>query len=134
MSETWVASTSEEYWGLSVEAETREAAVAAAPGEFGLEPGRTYFVGRLVRPDVRNMAAGMAGSVIDQLSEWAGEEAGDAGDGWPRASKEDEADLDAALGEVVAAWVERRGLAPDFFLVRDVTEHRAPEAPEGEPC
>src|SRR5690606_16272009 len=89
--------------------------------------GARFFVGRKVKVDVRQLLVGMADTVVDLLGQRAYEEAGEVAEGWPSPSKADNEDLEAALADAVVAWIDRRGLAPGFWLVRNVTEHRAPE-------
>lgn len=125
--EVWLASTDEERWSCGEEYPTREAAIAGAPAEFDLDPCVRFFVGKKAEIDVRQLAEGLADTVIDQIGEWVYEEAGDAADGWPCSSKEDDADLGRALAEAVSAWVDRRGLTPNFFVVREITQHVAPD-------
>jgi hypothetical protein len=47
---------------------------------------------------------------------------GEYGEDWPNASKDQEAELTEALQAAFAAWLDRHGLRPEFFMVENVRE------------
>lgn len=79
----------------------------------------TIWVGRMVRPPAESLID--ADTVLDAIA------ADDAyslecAEDWPRASKEQRAELAESLRRVVGEWLDRHDLR-GFFLVEDVVEY-----------
>ena len=48
----------------------------------------------------------------------------DCADGWDESTKEQRRELESLVRPIMAAWLDRHGLRPRFWLVEDVIEHK----------
>ena len=123
----WVIARDEEYDTrfAALFFATKEAAIAAAPGELGLQPGDAFWVGRAKRWRCSDVDAYR---VLEHEQEKAGDDCGDfAEDYLEGVTKEQRAELQAELTAVFAAWLKRHSLDdPGFFSVTDEETHTAP--------
>lgn len=103
----------EHYHG---EFETREGAIEEAKSE-GL---KRFWTGENVRPDPTDFIDGS--DVIERIV-CQDEFTGDWADGWPEATKEQEAELTGMLRAAFNLWMEKHGLGPKFWNVENVQEH-----------
>ena len=68
----------------------------------------------------------LADGVLERLAERAYEAGGEFSESWcDSISKHRNADLDEALSSAVKAWIDKHGLWPSFFTVRNVRHHSA---------
>lgn len=119
-------------WGLcnndegifSGDWDTKDEAVAAAAGEFGLSPGAKFRVGRYVEYQLPQV---YADHVIDQAVCEADDEVGDAADDWlSHVPKEEEEKLTDRLTKVFHDWIAEFGHEPGFMKVDDTEECTVP--------
>jgi hypothetical protein len=113
----WVYSTSDEYFG-SDRYPSADAAFAAWVAEDDPEEGEGVYIGRVV-----NHTAGefpITHDPLGNLSEHASEECGECTNDWPKATCEQEQDLEAMLADAVNAWADKHSLQPKFYTVEDI--------------
>jgi hypothetical protein len=125
--EEWLASTDEERWSSAATWPTREAAIAGAPAELDVEPGCGFWVGR--KAEVTTSGRDWSDDIIEALGMDAYDQAGEASEDWPCATRAAEDELTEKVQEVIDAWLDRHGLRPTFFKLDDVEEHQAPDGP-----
>lgn len=70
-------------------------------------------------------AGEFTGFMLDAISNCAADEAGEYSDDWPNCTKEQEADLDKRIADVVNQWANDHGLQPNFYRVQNVKEIQA---------
>lgn len=112
----WFVSTDEdEYRGAGWD--SREEAVAAAPVEFGLSPGSTFWTGQGVRPADRVSG----GDFLEMLDAHAMDEGVEGNDGYnvtPEARDE--------LAAFIAEWEKKHDVRPLWFDIVDEEKHIVP--------
>lgn len=129
----WIASTDEEHWDGAATWATREDAIREAPDELCLEPGERFHVGRQQKQSTANLVTtAMADRLAEMIYERELEDmCPDYGEDWLKLTSEEEKDLAARLSAAVEAFIAATPRhAPNFFRVRDVTDHEAPEQAE----
>lgn len=119
----WGYSTDEEHY--HGDSKTKEGAIAEGRAEH---PGEEFFVGQYQKVKLAICAT----QVIEQLSESAYEQAGEAADGWPGATKEQVEDFEERLNDALFAWMSKHGHKPHFFSVASETVERIAAEPEAE--
>ena len=113
-------STNEDYWHDGDEFATREHAIADARAEL---EGEAFYVG--LRRDGEELLSDLVGRAFcgsraaEALGEAAYDMVGEAADGWPDHTPEEETALGARIREVAIAWLHEVG-APSFFAVHSI--------------
>lgn len=127
---TWAISTDEEsFFGHF---ESKEEAIAAAPGETGLGAGARFWVGRAV-PYVPQPFD--ADRLLEQLGQDAADEVGEIAEDWPYLSRPQTDALEEEVHQVVMRHLAEADALPKFFTCEEVTEHQIPdEEPEPAPA
>lgn len=114
----WYVSTDGESF-KGVGWDTRQEAVDAAPEEFNLSPGNTFWTGLAIRPADRISAVDFA-EMLEQHAEDEGWEGNDGYNLTPEAKDE----LQAFLTE----WEKKHDVRPLWFDIEDEQEHTVPDA------
>jgi len=123
--EQWFASTDEERFSSGPYGSKSEA-VEAFPVEYALGEGDLFFVCKADSYEVPSNPIS-ACWVLESLSQLACDAVNDdVVDEWPASpGKEAEDELEEGIGKVIAAWLEKHGLIPSFFVGVDTSEHHA---------
>jgi len=75
---------------------------------------------------VQFKAGDFTGFTLDAITNTAHDEGGEYSDGYlDQVTKEQEADLDKRIADVVNQWADDHGLQPNFFRVKNVKEVQA---------
>lgn len=128
----WVWSLSEDGDGDGVwhsTAGSREEAVAEIKNACE-EEGHDFhgYVGEVEEADVSTPDADR---LLEQMGENAYEELGEAAEDWPRANREQVADLQRRIDHTLAEWLTTHNLWPRFFKVVRVSEVTVIDLPAG---
>lgn len=123
------------FWSVSSDEErftgdfdTKEEAIAAAPGELGVLPGDTFWVGkgslyRVTKVDVDGL--------FEQMTIQAGDDCGEVAEDWgPSPDEECEREIHAA----VMRCLHRTKDVPTFWTVSDISRHVAPSPAPPQAC
>ena len=124
----WVVSRDEEHWTCLEDYDSREAALVGAVDELELEPGETFYVGKVrhAQPLMIN-GEDILERMRDRMYEDEDESIEDCS--WLEdVDPKQEHDLERRLNEVWIAWLKGNGFEPDWFRIDDVETHRAPDA------
>lgn len=116
----WTVSQCEENWpGGLPEWETAAEAILHGPEALGLEPGDAYYVGRQRAPRI---CVPDADNILDHVlcqDDFSLDCAEDAF----RCTREQTAELTAAVERVFLEWMHKHGLQPRHFLIDESTMH-----------
>lgn len=117
----WSASTHEENWCSYETFDTREEAIASAPGVLGLEEGKRFWTGHQVPVDPADIvsAAFDGSSLSDQLASALYDVIGDHVE--LESTKQQDDELEAAVQEAALAWLKK--YMPECYTVADVKDH-----------
>lgn len=128
----WVASSDEEQYDGVTRYASREDAIVHGPDELDLEPGQTYWVGRVRSVlDQKDEAIFSGDRLVESLRDFAFEIGGEFAEDWlTDATKEQVAELTRDGAALVRAWIERHGHSPGFFSVEQSSDHVEVEWPE----
>ncbi len=99
---------------------TREAAIAAAPREYDLQPGDRFETGEsysVVIPSIDG------GAVLEQAEIDLDDEIGDAAEDALDCTKDQERDLGEMLTATFRAWADKHGIKVNAFGVMNIEEH-----------
>jgi hypothetical protein len=127
----WLVSSSDEYWDYDEERcfSAKEEAEKYAREEFC----RAYdcnsaWIGQIECVDEPSIDVD---GILDHLSEHMGDEVGDASEGWPSMSIEEQDALYKELNEVLMKHLKDTGnWPPSFFSIGDMYEYIIPESKE----
>ncbi len=110
--------------GYQGEHDTREEAVMEAIDQEDLAEGSTVWTGE-VRPIEVKRLIPHASYLIEQMQDAAGEEVGEAAEGWlDHISKEAQDDLRSRVAEAVSAWLDADPVRRiHFWGVERIQEH-----------
>lgn len=106
---------SEENFVGTVDCATIEEAISECIRELDLQVGQTAHVGT-ARDYVPSLCAS---TILEDIGNSASDEIGEAADGWPNVSKEEEDLLQKALDEVWDNWITSTGNKPNFYHIDD---------------
>lgn len=109
----WVVSDSE-YSFMDVRYPTKEAAIAEGREQYMDE----FFVGKAVEPS-KPEDFWDAENWLEHVS-CQDEYMGDHAEDWDCSTKQQRQELEEQIRPVLAAWLERHSLRPDFFNVREL--------------
>lgn len=102
-----------------------EEALRLGPAEHDLEPGQSIYIGEfnVFQPHID------FDTLIEQLQSDCDEHCGEASDLWdPRsASKEERAELETELNDVLQRWMEKHKCLPACGQVTNVKQFTVPE-------
>lgn len=121
--EFWISSNEESFSDGPYE--SREDAIAAAPGELDLEEGQRFWTCEAEWET--NTFPPDAEWIIDTARDNAGDGAPECAEDWLDVTKEQIADLDAMLETTWNAWLDKRNLRPRWFQAKDTQQHVCPE-------
>lgn len=108
-------SDSDEHFHFTMEAESIDTVVDEARQCY---PDRTVYVGTQRTVDPGAYIDG--DDITNWLSERAYDNIGEAAEGWPEATREQEAELTELLQAVIRLWLKATGNEPQFYAVDDV--------------
>ena len=124
----WLASSNEEHWDCGEEFDTKDEAAVYAVGEFakdyGVEPGRRVWIGRVESLDKPlDLAASMfdLDDALDKLGEALFEQCGEAAeDAVPTLSKREYEDFETHVRVAIATWLRANDKHVECFAIEHV--------------
>jgi hypothetical protein len=124
----WMFSDDDEYWPYSERFETRQEAIDSARESLDLTPGDHFYTATEHVPDLKIWASPfVADHILVDVEERISDEfcldyLGD----WPNASIPAKHELEAALWNVLVAWLKKHNQwPPPWYLATNVQEHTA---------
>ena len=118
VTETWLASTTDDDWTAAVEFPSRVEALIDGPDALGLEPDDVFYVARATPPSI---PVADPYDFIEQMQLAAFHEVGEGACDWMEMVEEFQSnELRDMLQDTFETWLVRNGHWPSWFSVTDV--------------
>ena len=108
----------EEHWNECEYFNTKDEAVESGREEAIAREEESYQIGQLQMFEPKISAS----SILEQISEDAGEQCGDNIGDYPYTNNEDEKKLQDMFDEVLERWMDKTNNRPTFFTIKKVEE------------